>query len=456
MKLFLQFDDDTDERFLSETDTLGAGSVFSSIEGRTTDYILDYKPEFILRDGPAQLHLFFAVTGSVAITPVPLISIPTYPGGVETPIYEEEFLTPDTIETRNTLEGDIGVTFDWSFHVNSNYDLEDAKLILRLIVEDTRADEENPSSLTLDKTSFMDIKIGPGERQEIQAFTNANFRLFQRTEMIFAWTNTDVKEGISIPIYSNVHNKEQIFLDVYTRTDVKEDVTFILGTNVHMTGPFEDEDPHVTNIEIGDFVLPTWAEAETERFSLRKRENLYDLVEELGVDYQILVPPDPPVVTFAETAISNTANRMVEAFEMLKSHTDRTTPGEPFKVFMPSALSGGTVLFRDKEWQMPLGFTAQEYWVPFSIIPINNLNPVGSGNSLWLCLRHRLVGASMSPRYRERAGNLVLRKKVNSLEEIRVWMWDSAAAPFDVTLFVSNPILQRPGFAGNSAALLLG
>ena len=455
MKLYLQHDIDTDERFLSETDTIGSGSIFSSIEGTTTDYTLNFKPEHVLRDSMAKIHLFFSVTGSVAITPVAIISVPEFIEGQEEPIYENVFLSPNDIETKNTLVGDIGVTFDWDFQINNNYPLEDSHIILRLFIEDTRADPGNASSITLDE-SYFEAEIVSGEKQTIEAFTTAIFKVYQRTERIFAFTTVDAKESIEIPIFSNVNNKEQVFMDVYTRVDAKEDVRFNIGTNIHPHGPFTDDEPHVTEIEIGNYILPTWDLPISEQFYLRKRENLYNLVDELETDYKIIVPPDPTVVKFTETSLSNTANKMIEVFEMLKLQNDRTVPGEVFKVFIPGALSGGTVEFRDKEWQLPIGFNTQEYWVPFSISPTNTMRPVESGNSLWFCLRHRMVGASVNAYYRERAGNLVLRKRINSREEVRVWMWDSASTPFNVTLFVSNRVLQRPGFAGNSTGLMLG
>lgn len=290
-----------------------------------------------------------------------------------------------------------------------------------------------------------------------------------------AFTRVINKEEVSVPYFSNVNALELV-----------EKVFGVAGT-VH--GPFTDADPHLTNVEIGDFALPTWDVLEGNGdedyyryFELRKQEGLDVLTDRLTVHPDIIVPPALPKLPAEDSSLAVAAEKMFEAFEMLKGEEDRFVTGDIFRIFSPGiafsdeqAIAQKRVNPRQGFWQLPIGYVSSEfnstlgvtvpvhYSATFQLEPFsqsnlnkNNSLPIKTGNSLWFLLRHRPADAILSAFLGQIPGHMVLRKKATSQEEVIVWYWSNVKSPFIVNLYVRNLMMQQPGFRGVNTAMMLG
>jgi hypothetical protein len=508
MDLFLQLEG-TSRKLSPENDTSAGNIVVAAGIGQktTVDYVLsssdalkmsrrviNYNPrgddQFeevtfsnkIVRDGNAKVHLYFSYTGKVKVQPSILIKDEQ----------DEIPISSEGTEVTTSVGNASAFTIDADFVINQPWSLEEWDLVLRLEVTN---DQAGQSSLTLDRTSSLTAAIGEGEIQEIEVFSNIVFKLFQKTEMIFLTCYTDVKEEVTINLFGNVKNQEEVNFNLFQNINVMEEVELVYPLDITINGPYDETDPYLTEVELDDFVLPTWNQLghNPSTFALgdsylesklRKKENLSDLVDRLTVYPPIMVPPTPPLAPTVDYSLSSAADRMVEVTEMLKSEETRRVPGDTMRVFLPggfeSVAQPGQLKMRvflnkteiisqagqpsnvEKEaiWQMPKPYTTGNYYINLGLAPKEISNTrleenVLLGNTLWALLRQRDVGANVFANYNGQPGKLVLKKEISSTEEVLVWMWSNVRAPFNVAFFAQNDSLQRPGFYGVHAALMV-
>lgn len=481
MILYLQYNVGLNRRYLSENNVASAGTVQPTSQGAnvTVDYMLNRAAQKLLRSNTVKLQIDITSLGHSAILPSLLLRTTKQDGTLE---YAN--IVEGVLEVQNTTFTDsinsISESLNWEFELKDHYTLEDKDLVLRFFVDDLTEGEGTPSSFTFNNTSKMNVSIVEGEGQQIDAYTRAKFSFFQRTEKIFAYTRVDLKEEVTLTPATRVRSVENVVFEAYTRVKLYEAVEYPVETRVTLRPEYINSDPHVTNVEMGSYTLPTWAGAD--RWKLRKKENLFDIAEELGVNPDPIIPLEVPKIVYPDASLSVTAQLMVDTFEMLKSSPDdmvdatyQTTgptydvPGERFKVKMPEStqlpVDPDTIRYSPatKEWVMPIGFEASiRYTLPLGFVPksvqpkvsANEFN-VELGASLWFLVRHRDVGANLGAFFKGKPGIQVLNKKVTSDESIIVWVWDNVTGPFDVNLYVSNDSTRRPGFAGTSAALMI-
>lgn len=435
--------------------------------------------------------------------------------------------------------------------------------------------------------------IVEGEKQNINIFTESKFKIFQKKEIMFLYSQVKALEDVmyldseteqrvrnkEIPrpknsIFTTVESKEYINIDLYSHINAMEEIANIYSIEGTIKGPFTEVNPYVTDIELGEYSLPTWnlvvsPEIQNEQFKLRKREYLNNIVERLNNLPPILHPPTIPNYPDRNDIYKSVANKFIESVEMVKA-SDKSTknsgsietpestrdyfvmPGGSFKVFVPGInLTSPGFIVNNKEIQLVFGYENTPYTLSTSINPIKqsstsaisftadsvadtftsfdmpftngtrvriinsniqigglpvnestsyyvveknldvfklSLNiegtqlvdvttsgsgtlnsyvpaqddesPINEGTSLWLLLRHRPVGANIAVRFRQQPGTLLLQKKITSVEEVRVWKWDNVvkdpgSSYFDTHIDVTNPLRQRPGFAGTTVAMML-
>lgn len=394
-------------------------------------------------------------------------------------------------------------SLDWEFLLDNSYSLEQHDLVLRMEVTDIQAIENrpinnaSPSTLTFDNISNVEAFVTEGEIQNVNVFSSAKFSFFQKTEKIFGWSRVDAKQLQEIKSNFIVVSKEEVEYPLYFNVNLSEDLEVKYETNVnlhnHALSPIPVNSPHVKNIEIGEFTFPNrLPRTQEEKYTLRKKERLDKLTNSLSYP-ELITPPDPPELKYPDESISNVAKRFVEMFEMIKTAGSNRVdasynetdiifkiPGEFFKLEIPGQsiflTPGGVRIPVDStgriipEWQLPLNFTTQAYHLPLTIQPkvvqpnvSTALIPLRVASSLWLVLRQKEIGATVNAFYYGQLGRTALHKKINSRETVTVWTWDNVTAGtfpdgqvhFNVDLFVSNDTLRTPGFAGNSAALMV-
>ncbi len=515
MNLYLR-DVPTKGRILSDVapiSTDSGGSHTSSLITPEEDisYIFSKRAQRVLITGQSSILLTLTFLGKFSITPWFILR---KTDASTTPVtYIETDITPTFRETQTTRDSGYNAdgtrkpdtqSLTWNFTLNTSHSLENLDLILRLRIRDvqvTRPSPDQGSSLTFSNASYAGMNVKEGEIQNINLYSTALFSFFQKPEKIFLWSNVVARQSQTINPVFIVKSKEIVNQTIYSNINLKEEVSFEHDTRVHIHNhplkPFGPSEPYLKNIEMGDLITyPGQPKTYEEIYNLRRRKRLDKIVDDL-VYPEIIIPPEVPTIEYPDASLSNSANKFVEMFEMIKTVGDErvnaqynkisdifNVPGDTFKVLMPEhnrppigasyvIYESGTTEKPIKEWRLPLNFTNTSYILPLGISPKivqPNVSPdhiyITVAPSLWLVIRQKTMGANVSAFYRGQPGRLLLKRQITSTEDVTVWMWENVTSTtrtnglitiriFEVDVFVSNPSLRPPGFQGTSAAMMI-
>lgn len=487
------------------------GSVSSSLINKTKDveYTFPKRTQTVVTKGQSSIQLNMTLSGQFDITPAILLRTtvpPVAPSTIPTYTYRNITATFGKVRTldsglvNSSTRASANESITISFILEKAYSLETEDLVLRMTMTDSQTIRPSPdsaSSLTFHNTSYLDMRIRAGESQKIDLWSQAIFRNFRKQEKMFLWSSVVARQRQTINPKFIVINKESVSHSIYTNTNPKEVVSLEYGTTVNVYTPFSDNAPYLDNIDLGDYaVVSKTPNNFQEKFSLRKKESLDTIVDNLSYP-ELLVPPKSPEIIYPDRSLSNAANKFVEAFEMIKvAGDDRVDakyneiadifriPGGLFRVLMPKyepLPSGadsvvyvpGTTTNPIREWRLPTNFGTQFYRLPLSFFPRTAQPNIDQNDhyltvapSLWLVLRQKSIGATVGAFYNGQPGKKVLHRAITSRDEVSVWTWENVTSTvrtngtttirvFEADLFISNDTLRAPGFQGSSAAMMI-
>lgn len=391
------------------------GSLPSTIQ---RDYVYASNAQQILREGVIDLTLNLNISGDVTIKPT------LYLGD---PLNNVILLDGDARRSASAI-----LTWEW---LREAYEPEilDVGLTLRLESTDHTAGLTSATTVS-ESTVSLDIRSGGYEEQK--AFTLSNFTRYMKPEYFFGFTTTHVKEDITIDVFSTTRTHEFIDIDVYSTTSVMEEIDLPLFSVTNMVIP--NLTTYIENLKMDDTVL---GDSLGVLKSGRWVSDMYD------GNYDLIVPPESIKSPELWDITKKVGDSFTRATNNLLLNDD--LPNTDIQMFYPSATYIGDYVYRDGEWQLPIGYsTTSSYYVRFSFDAPRYLS------SLWLMVRHGEDSSSLSVSLRSQEAERVLAQYVSSTEIAEVFMFPAPSYPYDIDLNILNDSGDAPGFNGTLAAVL--